>query len=153
MEREIDDIFSSFSGRVDELIPVLQAVQNEYGYLSEESMVAIARFTRVPESKVYGVATFYAQFRFTPIGKTHISVCRGTACHVRGSSKILENIENALGIQSGDVTEDLKYSLETLACIGACGIAPCVMVNNKVNAKMTPQKVRDIINKDKEQSQ
>jgi len=153
MEREINDIFSSFSGRVDELIPVLQAVQNEYGYLSEESMVAIARFTRVPESKVYGVATFYAQFRFTPIGKTHISVCRGTACHVRGSSKILENIENALGIQSGDVTEDLKYSLETLACIGACGIAPCVMVNNKVNAKMTPQKVRDIINKDKEQSQ
>ncbi len=150
MEREINDIFSSFSGRADELIPVLQSVQNEFGYLSEESMAAIARFTRVPESKVYGVATFYAQFRFTPIGKTHISVCRGTACHVRGSGKILENIENALGIQSGDVTEDLKYSLETLACIGACGIAPCVMVNNKVNAKMTPQKVRDIINKDKE---
>jgi len=153
MNRNINDILSFFSGRPEELIPVLQAVQNEYGYLSEDSMVAIARFTRVPESKVYGVATFYAQFRFTPIGETHISVCRGTACHVRGSGKILENIENLLGIKSGDVTDDLKHSLETLACIGACGIAPCVMVNNKVNAKMTPQKIRDIINKDKEQSQ
>lgn len=153
MSRKINEIFSSFSGRADELIPVLQAVQNEFGYLSEESMVEIARFTKVPKSKVYGVATFYAQFRFTPVGKTHISVCRGTACHVRGSGRILENIENSLGIRSGDVTEDLKYSIETLACIGACGIAPCIMVNNKVNAKMTPQKVRDIINKDKEKSQ
>lgn len=153
MGRKIKDIFSSFSGRADELIPVLQAVQNEYGYLSEESMVEIARFTKVPKSKVYGVATFYAQFRFTQIGKTHISVCRGTACHVRGSGRILENIENSLGIKSGEVTGDLKYSVETLACIGACGIAPCVMVNKKVNAKMSPQKVRDIINKDQEKSQ
>ncbi|MEA1886932.1 MAG: NADH-quinone oxidoreductase subunit NuoE [Bacteroidota bacterium] len=152
MGKQLIEIFSSFSGSADELIPVLQAVQNEFGYLSEESMSEIARFIRVPKSKVYGVATFYAQFRFTPIGKTHITVCRGTACHVRGSGRILENIENLLGIHSGEVTEDLRYSVETVACIGACGIAPCVMVNNKVNAKMTPNKVRDIIYKDKEKS-
>jgi len=149
MPEKYTRIFSSFKGKAEELIPLLQAVQSEYGYLSEESMEEIAEFTRVPKSKVYGVATFYAQFRFTPIGKNHISVCRGTACHVRGSGRILENIEDLLGIKSGEVTDDLKYSVETLACIGACGIAPCVMVNNKVNAKMTPKKVRDIV-KDKE---
>ena len=152
MTENIEKILNSFSGKPEELIPMLQAVQGELGYLSEESMEEIAEFTRVPKSKVYGVATFYAQFRFTPIGRNHISVCRGTACHVRGSGRILENIENLLGIKSGEVTDDLKYSVETLACIGACGIAPCVMVNNRVNAKMTPTKVRDIV-KDKEGNQ
>lgn len=149
MSKQIDEIFAPFSGKEEELIPVLQAVQYEFGYLSEESMEEIARFTRVPQSRVYGVATFYSQFRFTPVGETHICVCRGTACHVRGSGKILENMESLLGIERGGVTDDLKYSLDTLACIGACGLAPCVVVNDRVNAKMTPNKVRDILNRDK----
>ncbi len=150
MSKELEKIFTSFSGKSEELIPLLQAVQNEFGYLSEVTMEEIAHFTKVPQSKVYGVATFYSQFRFTPVGKTHISVCRGTACHVRGSGRILQNIEGLLGINSGEVTEDLKFSVETLACIGACGLAPCVMVNKKVNAKMTPNKVRDMFSRDKE---
>ncbi|MDT8401386.1 MAG: NADH-quinone oxidoreductase subunit NuoE [Bacteroidales bacterium] len=149
MSKQLDEIFAPFSGKQEELIPVLQAVQAENGYLSEESMEEIARFTRVPQSRVFGVATFYSQFRFTPVGETHICVCRGTACHVRGSGKILENIEGLLGIRSGEVTDDLKYSIDTLACIGACGLAPCVVVNNKVNAKMTPNKARNIIYGDK----
>ncbi len=150
MSKELKKIFTSFSGKSEELIPLLQAVQNEFGYVSEVSMEEIAHFAKIPQSKVYGVATFYSQFRFTPVGKTHISVCRGTACHVRGSGKILENIEGLLGINSGEVTEDLKFSIETLACIGACGLAPCVMVNKRVNTKMTPNKVRDMFSRDKE---
>ena len=85
MSKELKKIFTSFSGKSEELIPSLQAVQNEFGYVSEVSMEEIAHFAKIPQSKVYGVATFYSQFRFTPVGKTHISVCRGTACHVRGS--------------------------------------------------------------------
>ena len=149
MNKQPDKLFAPFAGKPEELIPVLQAVQGEYGYLSDESMEEIARFTGVPASRVYGVATFYSQFRFTPVGENHICVCRGTACHVRGSGKILESIEGLLGISNGEVTDDLKYSIDTLACIGACGIAPCVVVNDKVNAKMTPNKVREILNRDK----
>ena len=149
MNKQPDKLFAPFAGKPEELIPVLQAVQGEYGYLSDESMEEIARFTGVPASRVYGVATFYSQFRFTPVGENHICVCRGTACHVRGSGKILESIEGLLGISNGEVTDDLKYSIDTLACIGACGIAPCVVVNDKVNAKMTPNNVKEILNRDK----
>ncbi len=137
----LDGIFSSFQGKRDELIPILQKVQSEFGYLSNDAMLDVAQFTGVPEAGVYAVATFYAQFRFTPIGKTHVTVCRGTACHVRGAPRILEAIENELGIKEGETTEDLEYSLETVACIGACGLSPCLTANNKVLAKMTPKKV------------
>ncbi|MFH1265057.1 MAG: NADH-quinone oxidoreductase subunit NuoE [Planctomycetota bacterium] len=137
----LDEVFSPYQGREDELIPILQNVQEKFGYLSEEAMLAVARFTRVPESQVYAVATFYAQFRFTPIGRQFVAVCRGTACHVRGAPRILEAIEQQLGIKEGETTEDLEYSLETVACIGACGLSPCIMTNKKVEAKMTPKKV------------
>ena len=140
----LSDVFSSYAGREDELIPILQAVQQQFGYLSEEAMLAVARFTRVPESAVYAVATFYAQFRFTPIGRQHVTVCRGTACHVRGAPRILEAVEKQLGIKEGETTADLEYSLETVACIGACGLSPCIMTNKKVEAKMTPRKVTEL---------
>jgi len=139
----LEEVFSTYKGGEDELIPILQDVQARLGYLPEEAMQAIAAFTRVPESQVYAVATFYAQFRFTPIGKTHIMVCRGTSCHVRGAPRILEEIEKRLGIKEGETTEDLEYSLETVACIGACGLSPCIMTNKKVQAKMTPGKVAE----------
>jgi NADH-quinone oxidoreductase subunit E len=122
-------------------------MQEELGFLSEDGMRQIARYTRVPESGVYAVATFYAQFRFTPIGKMHVMVCRGTACHVRGATRILEAIENQLGIKEGETTEDLEYSLETVACIGACGLSPCIMANKKVEAKLTPKKVAKLFRK------
>lgn len=144
MNKELVEVFSLFDGKEEELIPMLQKVQDIVGFLSEEMMLEIAKFTKVPESKVFGVASFYSQFRFNPVGKTNITVCRGTACHVRGSGRILDNIEKTLGISEGEVTDDMKYSIETVACIGACGIAPCIMINKKVHAKMTPKKSNEI---------
>jgi len=144
MERSLDAILSSYRGAADELIPILQRVQEQFGYLSEEAMLEVARFTGVPESGVYAVATFYAQFRFTPIGRKHVTVCRGTACHVRGASRILEEVEKQLGIKEGETSPDLEYSLETVACIGACGLSPCLMTNKEVQAKMTPKKVAEV---------
>jgi len=145
MSAGLTEIFSSYEGRRYELIPILQKVQETYGYLPEESIVAIARFARIPEASVYAVATFYAQFRFTPIGRNHIMVCRGTACHVRGAPRILEKLQEELGIEEGETTEDQEFSLETVACIGACGLSPCITVNKEVEAKMTPKRVTEIV--------
>lgn len=147
MEAQLEKVFSSYEGRRDELIPLLQDVQKELGYLPEAAMEAIGRFSGVPESGVYAVATFYAQFRFAPIGRNHIMVCRGTACHVRGAPRILEEVEHQLGIKEGETSDDLEYSLETVACIGACGLSPCIMTNKKVAAKLTPKKVAKLFRK------
>ena len=148
MEERLKTIFSACKRAKDQLIPILQKVQSEFGYLSEEAMAEIAKFINMPESQVYAVATFYAQFRFTPIGRNHVMVCRGTACHVRGAPRILEEIERQLGIKEGETTSDMKYSLETVACIGACGLSPCIMINKKVEAKLTPKKLAEIFGKD-----
>ena len=147
MEERLNSILSSYRGKREELIPILQQVQEEFGYLSEEAMLEIAQITGLSESHVYGVATFYSQFRFTPIGKKHITVCRGTACYVRGASRILEAIEKHLGIKEGQTTEDMEYSLETVACIGACGLSPCIMINKRVEARMTPKRVMELLAK------
>lgn len=146
-EARLDGVFSRYEGKREELIPILQDVQTELGFLPDDSMLAIARFTRVAESQVYAVATFYAQFRFTPIGKKHVMVCRGTACHVRGAARILEKVEDQLNLKEGETSQDLEYSLETVACIGACGLSPCLMVNKKVEAKLTPKKVAKLFPK------
>ena len=137
-------LLSSFEGKEEELIPVLQRTQAEFGYLSEDALLEIARYLRLPESRIYAVATFYAQFRFMPIGKKHIMACRGTACYVKGIPRILEEIEKVLGIKEGEATPDMEYSLETVACIGACGLSPCLMINKEVKAKVTPEKVREL---------
>ena len=148
MENKLNLIFSEFEGEQQEIIPLLQKVQDVYSYLPENAIIEISRFTSVPESQVYGVATFYAQFRFTPRGKKHCMVCRGTACHVNGAPRILEEMEAALGIKEGETTKDLEYSLETVACIGACSLAPAVMVNNTVEAKLNPKKVRKLFKRE-----
>ena len=101
----------------------------------------VSRFTHIPESQVFGVATFYTQFRFSPAGKTHIMACRGTACHVRGAPRILKAFSDKLGIKEGEASPDLEYSLETVACIGACGLAPCATINERVEGQLTPKKV------------
>lgn len=144
-EGRLNAVLSSFEGREHELIPVLQAVQGEFGYLPEPSMAGIAEFLRVPASRVFGVASFYAQFRFTPTGRNHITVCRGTACHVRGGPRILEEAERLLGISEGETTEDREYSIETVACIGACGLAPTMRVNDETYGKMTSKKVAEAL--------
>lgn len=147
MKERLNIILSSYKGKEEELIPILQKVQEEFGYLPEDAMREVAKFTRVPESRVYAVVTFYAQFRFTSIGRNHVMVCRGTACHVRGAPRILEAIEQQLGIKEGETTSDMEYSLETVACIGACGLSPCIMINKKVKAKLTPKKIAELFKK------
>ncbi len=143
---QIENIFTDFQGENKELIPVLQAVQRKYGYLSEEKMQAIAKFLKIPESRVYSVATFYAQFRFSPIGKNHIMICRGTACHVKGAPRLLEEIKNELGVDEGETTADGEFSFETVACIGACGLAPTMVANKKTHGRLTPKEVKKILN-------
>ncbi|MFH1593833.1 MAG: NADH-quinone oxidoreductase subunit NuoE [Candidatus Omnitrophota bacterium] len=143
MKKRLKSILSSYRGKKEELIPILQEVQSEFGYLPLDTMALIAKFLKVPESRVYAVATFYAQFRFMPGGKKRILVCRGTACYVRGAPRILEDIEKRLGIHVGETTADMEYSLESVACIGACALSPCMMVNNEVLAKMTPKKIEE----------
>ena len=145
MEEALKEIFSQYSGKREEIIPILQDVQEELSYLPPNSIKSIADFTHVPESNVYAVATFYAQFRFTPRGRRHVMVCRGTACHVSGAPRVLEDIEAQLEIREGETSEDLEYSLESVACIGACSLAPCIMVDKTVEEKITKKKVNDLI--------
>ncbi len=138
-------ILSAHEGKRETIIPILQQVQEEFGYLPEDAMLQIARHTHVPASRVYGVATFYAQFRFTPLGKTHVMVCRGTACHVRGAPAILDEITEILGMEGEGTTEDLEYTVETVACIGCCAIAPAITYNEEVHGNLSKNKVRKIM--------
>jgi NADH-quinone oxidoreductase subunit E len=151
MQNKMNTIFSSFNGTKDELIPVMEAVQNEFGYLSQEAMNDISKFLKVPVSKVYGVATFYALFRLTPCGKKMVRVCRGTACHVRGGTRILREVEKQLGIKAGETTSDLEYSLETTSCFGSCALSPVMVINNTVYGRMTPAKVDQILTDSRKQ--
>ena len=143
MEDRLTEIVPS-RGKRGELIPILQRIQAEFGYLPEEAIVKVAESTGVAESRVFGVASFYAQFRFTPIGKNRIMVCRGTACHVKGAPRILDEVEKALEIKEGETTKDLEYTLESVACIGCCGLAPCIMVNKEVHGRLTTKEIGDI---------
>ena len=144
-ERTREVLRVSFQGERREIIPMLQTVQGEFGYLPEESIKDIARYISLPESKVYGVATFYAQFHFSPRGKYIVRMCRGTACHVKGVSKAAERMQELLGIGVGETTPDLKFTYEEVACIGACGLAPVMMINDRTYGKLTPDKVQEII--------
>ncbi|MBC8473648.1 MAG: NADH-quinone oxidoreductase subunit NuoE [Candidatus Omnitrophica bacterium] len=147
MKNSLSAILSSYEGKEDELIPILQQAQEKLGYLPEEAMLEVARFTGVSESKIYGVASFYSQFRFTPIGKNRVTVCRGTACHVRGAPRVLEEVERRLGVRQGETTKDLEYTIDTVACIGCCALSPCMTINKEVHIKLTPPKIDKIFSK------
>jgi NADH-quinone oxidoreductase subunit E len=147
---ELAEVFDSYSGNEQELISILQDVQERFGYLPEEAMLEISGFLGIPESRVYAVASFYAQFRFTPMGKNIVMCCRGTACHVKGAPRILDEVKRELGIDEGETTEDLEYTLETVACIGCCALAPCLMINDKVVAHLTPEKVKTLFKRGNE---
>jgi NADH-quinone oxidoreductase E subunit len=149
LKNKLAAIFSRFEGKADQLIPLMESVQDEFGYLSRESMREIARFLKVPESRVYGVATFYALFRLTPRGKIMVRVCRGTACHVRGGAQILQEVEKHLGIKPGETTQDMEFSLETISCFGSCALAPVMVVNKEVFGRMTTARVGQILDRDK----
>lgn len=147
MSEQLEAILSTSKRGRSDLIQLLQDVQEAFGYLSEEAMLEIAKRTDVPASQVYGTASFYGQFRFSPIGRKRVMVCRGTACHVRGAPRILEEVEKVLGVDEGETTPDLEYTLETVACIGCCGLSPCLMLDREVHASLTPTKVREIFSK------
>ena len=129
----------------DALIPILQEVQEVEGFLSRDAVIKISKHLKLPASKIYGVATFYNQFRFQPKGKYHFMVCRGTACHVKGSLKVLDTAMKQLKLSPGQTSRDRKFSLEVVACMGACGLAPVVNVNGEFYAKVSPRKLTTII--------
>ena len=143
---DIDIVIERFPGAGrDALIPMLQEVQRLHGYLSRDAIVRVGQHLNLPASKVYGVATFYNQFRFQPQGRFHIQICRGTACHVKGSASLLETLKRELKIDAGETTRDGLFSLEVVACIGACGLAPVIVVDGEFHAGVTSQSVGKIL--------
>ena len=140
------------AAKKDELIPILQEIQAELGYLPADTMRQVASFLGVTPGVVFGVATFYAQFRLAPSGKNKVTVCRGTACHVRGGSRVLKEVEQRLGVKQGETTKDMEYTLETVACIGACALAPNMTINDEVHGQLTTKKVGEIFSDRTKQS-
>ena len=145
--KDLTPVLTQYQGQKGALIPILQQVQARLGYLSPEAIAEIARFLGVSQSIVYGVASFYAQFRFKPQGKHVIKICQGTACHVKGGATILQDVQDMLGIAPSGTTEDLKFSIERVACVGCCALAPVVVIDEEVNANMTPSETKKLISK------
>lgn len=143
---KIDEVVSSYGGEKGALIPILQKTQDVYGYLPNEALDEIAKKIKVPKSSVYGVASFYGQFYRTRRGKNIIKICDGTACHVKGSSKLIRTIKEDLRISSGETTDDYKFTFETVYCLGCCAISPTIVVNNEILGKITKNKLKNIIN-------
>lgn len=129
----------------DSLIPVLQDIQEEFGYLSPEAVHKAGEYLNIPVNRIYSIATFYDQFRFSPRGKKHIRICRGTACHVMGSQGVMNEVKKQLNLDPGQNTKDGLFSLEAVQCMGACSLAPVVEVDGKFHDKVSPDKLRLII--------
>lgn len=143
-EEALRGILAFYEGKRRELIPLLQETQGIYGWLHKEAIRLIASFLHITEGKVYSVASFYKQFRLMPLGRNMVTVCRGTACHIRGAPQVLEEIGEALNLKEGETSPDLEYTLESVACIGCCALAPVVKVNYKVYGEMTREKAREL---------
>ena len=146
MNTSVAEVLKEFNGaNRDSLIPILQSIQDKDGYLSAASVVDVGKHLNIPTSKIYGVATFYNQFRFEPKGKYHIQVCRGTACHVLGSATVLQQLEKVTKIKADQTTRDGLFSIEVVACIGACGLAPVICINGEFFAKVTEESIIKIV--------
>ncbi|MHB9132780.1 MAG: NADH-quinone oxidoreductase subunit NuoE [Armatimonadota bacterium] len=149
---KISDILAGYpAGRREALIPILQEIQDIFGFLPEEALGVIGNYLGLPVAKVYGVATFYNQFRLRPVGKHVIRVCRGTACHVRGSKLVLDSLANELHIQPGETTPDGQFTLETVACLGACSIAPVVAADEDFHGAVQPRDAGKIVKQYREE--
>ena len=144
-QNKVTQIIGKYRKEKGNLIPLLQEIQERLGYLPREAMLGIASLLEIPEVEVYGVATFYNQFRFLPLGKHHARVCMGTACHLRGGKLISEALERELDIKVGETTKDGNFSLERVACIGCCMLAPVMVIGDKIYPKMTPFKVEEAL--------
>ena len=144
-DQKLLEIFEKYKDTRGALIPVLHEAQELYGYLPIEVQKAISKGLNIPLTEIYGVVTFYTQFSLVPKGKFKIQVCMGTACYVKGASQILDKMKEKLGIHVGDCTEDGKFSLDACRCIGACGLAPVIMINDDVYGRLSPDDIEGII--------
>ena len=141
MREEIKEIIGHYDNDPENLISILQELQERYGYISEEAVTILSEELHHPESRIYGVATFYTQFKFEKPGEHMVKVCLGTACHVKGGEALLTTLENELDIECGETTKDDKFTLERVACMGCCALAPVVVVDDEVHSNMNPSKL------------
>jgi len=142
---KVEQIVSKYRDVPGAAIPILQEIQNELGYVSPEFIAKVAELTKIPASDLYGIVTFYSQFRLEPLGEYHIQVCHGTACHLAGAEQVTEALEIAVNTKCGSTSKDGKFTLEKVACIGCCSLAPVISVNGKIYGRMTPDKVRSLV--------
>jgi NADH-quinone oxidoreductase subunit E len=145
LKEQVRQVLEKYQGDKSALIDILHDTQSAIGYLPQEALEAIHQGLNIPLSRVYGVATFFKAFSLTPRGRHLINVCMGTACHVRGSDKVLAQIEKELGIKNGENTRDLKFTLETVNCVGACALGPMVIIGEDYHGEMTSEKVSDVL--------
>ncbi|MFC1917183.1 NADH-quinone oxidoreductase subunit NuoE [Chloroflexota bacterium] len=141
----VQSILSSYKPEVGKLVPILLQVQNSYGYLPAEAISKVADFLGLSEGHIYSVASFYAQFRLKPVGRHRLTVCQGTSCYIHGAAQILAEMEKETGIQDGETSEDMAYTLESVACIGCCALAPVVRINSFIHGEMTQKKAREVL--------
>ena len=144
---EIRQLIAPYRGKRGVLIQILQEVQNRYGYVSRDAVSAISEETEIAESEIYGVASFYSQFKFKKIGLHQLKVCLGTSCHVSGGESIMVSVEHHLGIRYGSTTDDDKFSLERVACMGCCGLSPVIVIDGIVYGKIEHKKLVKLLNK------
>jgi NADH-quinone oxidoreductase subunit E len=141
----IDPVIERYKGKQGNLIPLLQGAQNIYGYIPKAVFDKIADETGLKKNDLYGVATFYAQFRLHPVGKVVLRVCHGTACHVQNATKITEDIQTFLNVKDGETTEDRLFTLESVACLGCCSLAPCMMIGDETYGKLNGKKAVEVV--------
>lgn len=148
IEARAREITARYRGKEGVLVHILEDLQEEFGYLPEEALSVVATERGLSLAEIYGVASFYARFYFTPRGKNIVRVCTGTACHVRGASRVLAKLEEGLGLKCGETSPDLKYTLETVSCVGCCALAPVVVVNERTQQVLDPGKVLSVLKKE-----
>lgn len=151
LEQNVKEVMARYGDNPARMIEILQDLQDIYGYLPKEVLKEVSRQTEVPLTRIYHVATFFRAFTLKPRGKYLIHVCTGTTCHVKGAYRVLERLEDVLGVKAGDTTNDLLFTLETVNCVGACALGPVVIVNGKYYGYMTPAKVESLIKEYREQ--
>jgi len=142
---KVDEIVAKYQGEEGVLIQVLQDIQAEYNWLPEEALTQVSQRLEVPLSQAYSIASFYKTFSLTPRGRHLVNVCLGTACHVRGGPKILDKVEELLGIKGGETTEDMKFTLERVNCLGCCALGPVMVVDGEAHGKLVVAKVKEIL--------
>ncbi|MBR4436221.1 MAG: NADH-quinone oxidoreductase subunit NuoE [Spirochaetia bacterium] len=143
--KEAEEVVSDIGGTKDRIIPLLQEIQRRRGYLAEDLVNAVAEVTGIKPAEFFSVGTFYSQFRFTPLGKNIVKLCKGTACFVAGADSLIDEAESYLGIKSGETTPDKLFTLEIVSCLGCCSLAPVVMINGKVYGKMTRARLKELL--------